>query len=49
MLKNYLKTNTPIVYTSLDVAEDLKPDIVGSIENMPFEDNSFEYQKQVSA
>jgi ubiquinone/menaquinone biosynthesis C-methylase UbiE len=39
---NFIKNNTSVVYTSLDVAEDLKPDVLGSILQLPFEDNSFD-------
>lgn len=38
----YIKNNTNISYKSLDVAEDLKPDIVGSILNIPLGKNSFD-------
>jgi SAM-dependent methyltransferase len=36
----FLKNNTNILYTSLDVAEDLKPDIVGDARNLPFANRS---------
>jgi hypothetical protein len=39
---NFLKDNTAVSYTSLDVAEDLKPDVVGSILELPFEGKSFD-------
>ncbi|MFA6308015.1 MAG: methyltransferase domain-containing protein [Patescibacteria group bacterium] len=42
VVASYLKNNTDIVYTSLDIAEDLKPDIVGDIEKMDLADNSFD-------
>ncbi len=37
---NFLKDNTGVSYTSLDVAEDLKPDVVGSILDLPFSSKS---------
>ncbi len=42
VLGNYLKNNTDIAYTSLDIAEDLSPDIVGDVRKLPFPDNSFD-------
>lgn len=39
---NFIKNNTNVSYTSVDVAEDLKPDVVGSILNLPFGDKSFD-------
>lgn len=39
---SFLKNNTDVAYTSVDVAEDLHPDIVGDILNLPFEDRSFD-------
>lgn len=43
VLANYLKNNTTIKYSSFDVAVDLKPDIVGSIDNMSIiSDNSYD-------
>jgi ubiquinone/menaquinone biosynthesis C-methylase UbiE len=41
-LRDYLKSNTEIAYTSLDIADDLKADVVGSVLKMPFTDNSFD-------
>ena len=37
---NYLKQNTDIKYTSVDFAEDLKPDIVADLRKLPLPDNS---------
>ena len=37
---NYIQTNTDIKYTCLDIAEDLQPDIVGSVDDIPLGDNS---------
>ncbi len=42
VVANFLKSNTNIKYTSLDIAEDLNPDIIGSINNIPLPDNSFD-------
>jgi len=39
---SFIKNNTDIQYTSLDVAEDLEPDMVGSVTDMPFNNNSFD-------
>lgn len=39
---DYIKNNTIIDYKSLDVATDLCPDIVASVENIPVEDNLFD-------
>ncbi|MEK7114363.1 MAG: class I SAM-dependent methyltransferase [Patescibacteria group bacterium] len=39
---NYIKSNTEITYTSIDIAEDLHPDVVGSILKLPFVDASFD-------
>ncbi len=42
VLASYLKNNTDIEYSSLDIAEDLVPDVIGSVENIPFQNNSFD-------
>ncbi len=42
VFKNYIQNNTNIEYKNLDIAEDLNPDIVGSVEDIPFPDNSFD-------
>jgi ubiquinone/menaquinone biosynthesis C-methylase UbiE len=42
VFKNYIKNNTNIEYKNLDIAEDLNPDVVGSVENIPFPKNSFD-------
>jgi SAM-dependent methyltransferase len=39
---NFLKSNTVVSYTSVDIAEDLKPDVVGSILDLPFAEKSFD-------
>lgn len=37
---NFIKQNTDIEYKSLDVAEDLRPDVVGSVTDIPAAANS---------
>jgi len=37
---NFLRDNTTVAYTSVDIAEDLKPDVVGDITALPMEDGS---------
>lgn len=39
---DFLKNNTAVAYTSVDVAGDLKPDVVGSVLELPFADRSFD-------
>ena len=39
---NFIKNNTPVSYTSVDIAEDLSPDVVGGILELPFSDNSYD-------
>lgn len=39
---NFIKNNTAMSYTSVDTAEDLRPDIVGSVLALPFADQSFD-------
>jgi ubiquinone/menaquinone biosynthesis C-methylase UbiE len=38
----YVTNNTNIKYQSVDVAEDLTPDILGSVTQLPLPDNSFD-------
>lgn len=40
VFRRYLTHNTKIVYTNLDVADDLHPDIVGTVEKIPLPDKS---------
>ena len=37
---SFIRKNTNIAYQSLDIAEDLAPDILGSITNIPLPDNA---------
>ncbi len=37
-----IKNNTAVSYTSIDVAQDLRPDVVGSVLELPFADKSFD-------
>ncbi len=37
---NFIKDNTGVQYTCVDIAEDLRPDVVGSLLALPFPDKS---------
>lgn len=39
---DFIKNNTSVAYTSVDIAEDLRPDVVGSVLELPFADKSFD-------
>lgn len=39
---DYIKNNTGIGYISMDIAEDLKPDVVAGITSLPFKDSEFD-------
>ncbi len=39
---DYIKRNTKIEYTSVDVADDLHPDVVGDVTRLPFIDQMFD-------
>lgn len=38
----YLKNNTPIAYTGVDIADDVGADVIAPVTQLPFEDNSFD-------
>lgn len=42
VILSYLRQNTQIKHTSADIAQDLNPDIICSIDSLPFDDNSFD-------
>lgn len=42
VFRSFVKNNTAVSYTSIDVAEDLHPDVVGSVLELPFANQSFE-------
>ena len=42
VLKDYLQHNSSVFYTNVDVAEDLHPDVIGSVDQLPFKDNEFD-------
>jgi hypothetical protein len=42
VVRDYLRSNTDIKYTSFDFAEDLKPDVVGDVRKMPLGDGQFD-------
>lgn len=42
VIANYIRDNTDIEYKSLDIAEDLGPDVRGSITDIPLPDGSFD-------
>lgn len=42
VIREYLNAHTSIRYHSLDFADDLKPDTVGEITNIPFKDAEFD-------
>jgi SAM-dependent methyltransferase len=39
---DYLRNNTGISYTSVDIAEDLRPNVIGSVTELPFQNRSFD-------
>lgn len=42
LLSSYFRANSPIRFTTADFAEDLKPDIVADVRNLPIDDMSFD-------
>jgi ubiquinone/menaquinone biosynthesis C-methylase UbiE len=42
LLGNYIKNNTDIEYKSIDSDKELRPDIIGTVEKIPFADNNFD-------
>ncbi len=42
VLRDYVRSHTTISYKSLDVAEDLNPDVIGSVLALPFASESFD-------
>lgn len=42
VFSSFIKNTTDIEYKSVDVAEDLKPDIIGSVDKLPCADSSFD-------
>ena len=42
VFRDYLKGNTGIAYTSVDVADDLHPDVVGDVTKLPFKGDAFD-------
>jgi ubiquinone/menaquinone biosynthesis C-methylase UbiE len=42
VVADYLKKHAGVAHTSVDIAEDLQPDIVGEIEHLPVADKSFD-------
>jgi len=40
--KNFIINNTSIDYKNMDIAEDLSPDMVGSVDDIPLTDDSFD-------
>jgi len=42
VLRDYVRSHGGATYTSLDVAEDLHPDVIGSVLALPFKESSFD-------
>jgi len=42
LVGNYIRNNTAIHYTSADIADDVGADVIASVTELPFEDNSFD-------
>ncbi len=39
---DFIRNNTKVTYTSVDIAQDLHPDVVGSVTGLPFADDAFD-------
>ncbi len=42
VVANYIANNTNIRYTGLDIAADLRPDVLGDVLALPFDDSTFD-------
>lgn len=42
VVKDYITNNTKISYRNIDIAPDLHPDILGSVEALPLDDGAFD-------
>lgn len=42
VFRDYIKSNTAISYMSVDVADDLHPNVVGDVTKLPFGDGTFD-------
>ena len=42
LIKHFLRVFPDIKHTGIDIAADLKPDVIGSVTEMPFDDDQFE-------
>lgn len=42
VFRDYIKNNTDISYTSVDVAGDLHPDVIADVTKLPFRDGAFD-------
>lgn len=42
VVAHYLKNNTSVAYTSVDIADDVGADVIASVTDLPFENTSFD-------
>lgn len=42
VVANYIKRNTDIMYSTVDIADDVDADVIGSVTALPFQDKSFD-------